>query len=249
MCIRDRLVHLVTLGGTLETGLTIGERTAARASSAQQVNDPVLRSLPPGGGVQLLVRDTLRDDAPIGADARRITGQTLHDLLSRVRTAADLDAALTTAVACGDLRPEDRDEWRPRLSALFDRSDLAPWFGPGLDVLTETPLILSDGRSARPDRLVRAAAGWGSRVARSVAATGLHAGGLGPLQKVLGYLSHSGPEIPPSLRTRQKWMAMKMMATKGSISTCSTYQRMRVSPEISLPPRSTKRTCSPMTGE
>ncbi|MBK6626027.1 MAG: UvrD-helicase domain-containing protein [Flavobacteriales bacterium] len=155
------LVHLVTLGGTLETGLTIGERTAARASSAQQVNDPVLRSLPPGGGVQLLVRDTLRDDAPIGADARRITGQTLHDLLSRVRTAADLDAALTTAVACGDLRPEDRDEWRPRLSALFDRSDLAPWFGPGLDVLTETPLILSDGRSARPDRLVRAAAGWG----------------------------------------------------------------------------------------
>ena len=28
-------------------------------------------------------------------------------------------------------------------------------------MLTETPLILSDGRSARPDRLVRAAAGWG----------------------------------------------------------------------------------------
>ncbi|HQW88152.1 MAG TPA: hypothetical protein PLH93_13225, partial [Flavobacteriales bacterium] len=153
------LVHLVTLGGTLETGLTIGERTAAGASSRPVSDDPVLRTLPPGGGAQLLVRDTLRDDAPPGADARRLTGQALHDLLARVRTAADLDAALTAAVACGDLRPEDRDEWRPRLSALLDRADLEPWFGPGLDVLTETPLILSDGRSARPDRLVRADGG------------------------------------------------------------------------------------------
>ena len=68
---------------------------------------------------------------------------------------------------------------------------------------------------------------------------------------VMGSLApghHSGPEMPPSLRTRQKWMAMKMTMTNGSISTCSTYHRSSVSVPISAPPSSTKRTWSPNTG-
>ena len=40
---------------------------------------------------------------------------------------------------------------------------------------------------------------------------------------------HRGPEMPPSLRTRQKWIAMKITMTNGSISTCSTYHRSSVS--------------------
>jgi hypothetical protein len=39
---------------------------------------------------------------------------------------------------------------------------------------------------------------------------------------------HSGPEIPPSLRTRQKCTAMSRVMTKGSASTCSVYQRISV---------------------
>ena len=46
---------------------------------------------------------------------------------------------------------------------------------------------------------------------------------------VRGSFAYSGPEIPPSLRTRQKWTAMKMTMTKGNKSTWSTYQRSRVS--------------------
>ena len=59
---------------------------------------------------------------------------------------------------------------------------------------------------------------------------------------------HSGPDMPPSLRTRQKWMAMKMTITNGSMSTWRTYQRRSVSEPISTPPRSTKRTWLPKTG-
>ena len=54
--------------------------------------------------------------------------------------------------------------------------------------------------------------------------------------------------MPPSLRTRQKWMAMKITMTNGNISTCSTYQRSSVSVPISTPPSSTKRTWMPNTG-
>ena len=59
---------------------------------------------------------------------------------------------------------------------------------------------------------------------------------------------HSGPEMPPSLRTRQKWIAMKITVMNGTKSTCSVYQRSSVSLPISTPPSSTKRTWSPKTG-
>lgn len=65
---------------------------------------------------------------------------------------------------------------------------------------------------------------------------------------VLPVRPYSGPDMPPSLRTRQKWIAMNITITNGSSSTCSTYQRIRVSRPISTPPNSTKRTWSPKTG-
>ncbi len=67
------------------------------------------------------------------------------------------------------------------------------------------------------------------------------------LQEMFGDLGHrlvlpySGPETPPSLRTRQKCTAMKMTITKGNNSTWSVYQRSSVSPLISLEPSSAYR--------
>ena len=57
-----------------------------------------------------------------------------------------------------------------------------------------------------------------------------------------------GPEIPPSLRTRQKWIAMKITITNGRNNTCNTYHRNRVSEPISAPPSRTNLTSWPNTG-
>ena len=54
--------------------------------------------------------------------------------------------------------------------------------------------------------------------------------------------------MPPSLRTRQKWMAMKITMTNGNINTWSTYQRNKVLVPISTPPWSTNRAWLPKTG-
>jgi hypothetical protein len=35
-------------------------------------------------------------------------------------------------------------------------------------------------------------------------------------------VAHSGPEIPPSFRMRQKWIAIKNPVASGSATTCST---------------------------
>ena len=72
---------------------------------------------------------------------------------------------------------------------------------------------------------------------------------LRPAEEMFGDFGHgtrslySGPEMPPSLRTRQKWMAMKITMMNGNSNTWRTYQRSNVSLEISTPPSNTKRTC------
>ncbi len=160
-CSKGVLAHLQALGGTLEQGLTIGERTTVAAEHTQPVDGPLLATLPPGGGVQALARGALPQHPADAHPGRRALGKALHALLARVRTAADLPGAVMAAVACGDLLPEEGDQWGPRLAALLERPELAPWFGPGLDVLTEAPLIRTDGSTRRPDRIVRSAQGWG----------------------------------------------------------------------------------------
>ena len=114
---------------------------------------------------------------------------------------------------------------------------------PSSEVLAATGAGVSAGVSAGAS-----AAGVVGRCV--VAAVATQAELLAPfgaaLQQVFGDFSHwsipspaySGPLMPPSLRTRQKWIAMKMTMTNGSRSTCSVYQRRSVSPEISFEPSS-----------
>src|SRR5581483_1298156 len=61
--------------------------------------------------------------------------------------------------------------------------------------------------------------------------------------------SYSGPEMPPSLRIRQKCTARKITSTNGSARTCSTYQRSNVFGPTTTPPIRRKLACLAMNGE
>lgn len=61
--------------------------------------------------------------------------------------------------------------------------------------------------------------------------------------------AHSGPEMPPSLRTRQKWTAIWMTITNGSASTCNVYHLISVTAPICTPPSSRNDTSLPTKGD
>ena len=105
---------------------------------------------------------------------------------------------------------------------------------------------LGGGAAAR--RLAGVAPLAAAALARASSARLRRCSGISVMAYLALHSTYSGPEMPPSLRTRQKWMAMKMTMTNGSISTCSTYHRSSVSVPISTPPSSTKRTWLPNTG-
>ena len=90
---------------------------------------------------------------------------------------------------------------------------------------------LGGGRSASPPS--SPGTGRPSALRRSVAALQQVFGDRRPSSAPLAY---SGPEMPPSFRTRQKWTAMKMTMTNGNSSTWSTYHRSSVSLLISFEP-------------
>ena len=100
--------------------------------------------------------DFFGEDGSVGAEASpRLRGIVLHDILSRVVSPADLDAAVAAAVRDGQL---DAAGGAQTLSMLRERIAAHPeWFppqSPDVQVLNERPLYDADGSEHRPDRVI-----------------------------------------------------------------------------------------------
>ena len=100
--------------------------------------------------------DFFSDEGEAGISAsNRIKGVVLHDILSRMNGAEDLEAAAAVALESGDLTQE---EYGPISALLRERMSTAVergWF-PDQDaqILNETTLIDTDGQMLRPDRVI-----------------------------------------------------------------------------------------------
>lgn len=100
--------------------------------------------------------DFFSADGRAGVSAsNRIKGVVLHDVLSRMKTADDLQKAVGEVVMSGDLTELEAAQTRSlleqRISEVADRG----WFAADNDeVLNEVSLIDSDGQVYRPDRVI-----------------------------------------------------------------------------------------------
>ena len=104
-----------------------------------------------------------RDPESLHADSAdpdpRSLGNRLHDIMSDVVTAADLDTAIRRRVINGTLTAGEGEEARRILAEKLSRPEVAEWFAPGLEVLTERTILTGPGRMERPDRIVVDAGG------------------------------------------------------------------------------------------
>lgn len=99
--------------------------------------------------------DYFGPDGSVGAEAsNRIRGLVLHDILSAVKVAEDLPAAVAAAVASGALSRSEEAHTLRFLEAEIASVGERGWFCPEARILNETPLIGPDGKESRPDRVV-----------------------------------------------------------------------------------------------
>ncbi|MBO5596797.1 MAG: UvrD-helicase domain-containing protein [Bacteroidales bacterium] len=117
-------------------------------------------SYPANSGKRLKVSPEAADyfgaDGSTGMEAsRRIRGNVLHGILSRIDTAEDLPAAVAAAVQDGGLPAREQESTlaflQERLQSVADKG----WFAPGNCVWKEAAVIGPDGNEYRPDRVVR----------------------------------------------------------------------------------------------
>lgn len=84
---------------------------------------------------------------------KRDEGIIMHEILSQITTAQDLDKAIQVATLKGYLAPERSDALQTFLSKLITQEHTRAWFDGSGRVLNENP-ILGDNLSYRPDRII-----------------------------------------------------------------------------------------------
>jgi ATP-dependent exoDNAse (exonuclease V) beta subunit len=155
----SQVLYLFTEGQVLSRGELRDFSTIKREESASSVIETGYPSFPASSGDRLKfspeAADYFGEDGSYGPEAsRRIRGNVLHGILSRVVVAHDLPAAVDAAVLSGELPSSSRDEalsfLEARISSVSDRG----WFSPEVKVRSEESVLVPGEGEYRPDRVV-----------------------------------------------------------------------------------------------
>lgn len=140
----------VTLGEMYDFG-----RMVRKEASEQRDFAAVYPSIPLAGRLvpSADASDFFGEGGDTGVEASsRLRGIVLHDILSAVHTASDLDAAVDAAVRDGRIDAEEGKEAGSLLSARI--AGHPEWFRSDTDTLNEVTMFAADGSEHRPDRVI-----------------------------------------------------------------------------------------------
>lgn len=104
------------------------------------------------------IGDRLRLSMPpeeyFSEDNMRMKGIVLHDIMSQVEVASNLDDAIHSAVIRGIISEQDSKAVRDRLSVMIASVADRHWFDGTFSLLTEVPILSPGGETYRPDRIM-----------------------------------------------------------------------------------------------
>ncbi len=81
-------------------------------------------------------------------------GRLVHELLSRLHSAADIEEKAGELTDEGWLPQSRKAELIQRIEALFEKPELKTWFDPATKAVSEREILLPDGKILRPDRVI-----------------------------------------------------------------------------------------------
>jgi ATP-dependent exoDNAse (exonuclease V) beta subunit len=81
-------------------------------------------------------------------------GKLMHEVFEGIDTAADISSAVRKLVLEGKLAAEESLEMEERVSGLINMPEVADWFLPDNRVMKEAGILLPDGVTRRPDRVI-----------------------------------------------------------------------------------------------
>lgn len=85
---------------------------------------------------------------------RRKHGALMHEVLSQIRTAKDIAAAVESYRLAGIINKSEAETLVVRLGELLDTPEVLPWYDGTSRILNEVDILFGKGLSKRPDRVV-----------------------------------------------------------------------------------------------
>jgi ATP-dependent exoDNAse (exonuclease V) beta subunit len=81
-------------------------------------------------------------------------GNTIHEILSFIKTKEDVDLAITKAIENGLIVTTQKAEVTKTISEIVTHPELVDFFADEVQVLNEKTIIQKGGNLAKPDRMV-----------------------------------------------------------------------------------------------
>ncbi len=81
-------------------------------------------------------------------------GKMMHEVFENVKTEDDISDAIDKLIFEGKISPNERTELIKRIEEAFSNDQIKNWFSKDWEVKTEAEIILPNGKTARPDRVI-----------------------------------------------------------------------------------------------
>lgn len=81
-------------------------------------------------------------------------GSLIHEILAEIRYADDRQTIINKFFRDGKLTFEEKTYLENKISSILNNSTIANWFSKDWNVLNETSILLENGKSKRPDRIM-----------------------------------------------------------------------------------------------
>ncbi|MBR5403111.1 MAG: UvrD-helicase domain-containing protein [Bacteroidales bacterium] len=155
----SQVLYLFTGGKEYSRGQLHDFSSIRREEKASSIIETGYASFPSGTGDRLKfsqeAADYFGEDGTYGPEAsRRIRGNVLHGILSRVVVAHDIPAALEASVLSGDLPSNLKEEALSFLQSRISSVSGRGWFSPEARILSEESVLAPGEGEYRPDRVV-----------------------------------------------------------------------------------------------
>ncbi len=90
----------------------------------------------------------------VASATQRTKGKVIHEILSHIKTAEDIDKTLNYYITNGIIDSMERTGLNHKLQAVLNHPQLEKYFSQSVLVKNETEIVLPNGEVVRPDRVV-----------------------------------------------------------------------------------------------
>ena len=81
-------------------------------------------------------------------------GKVMHEVFEHIRTEKDISQAIDKMIFKGKISPGDKEKIKQNIEETLKDEQIKSWFSNELEIRTEAEIILTNGKTARPDRVI-----------------------------------------------------------------------------------------------